>query len=137
MLEKQQKRYRRRKKVRAKIFGTTKVPRLCVFRSSKHIYAQLIDDEKGKILAAASCQEIKKPKTKNKKLKTKTKEKEAKETQKPLAGKVAVAYEVGKLIAEKAHKKKIEKVVFDRGGYTYHGRVKAIAEGARGGGLKF
>jgi len=110
MLEKQKKRYKRHKRVRAKIFGTKEVPRLCVFRSAKHIYCQLIDDEKGRTLFAASDLELKKSKT---------------------------AYEVGKLIAKKALEKKIKKVVFDRGGYKYHGRVKALAEGAREGGLKF
>jgi len=127
--KKQEKRYRRHKRVRAKIFGTARRPRLCVFRSAKHIYAQLIDDEKGLTLAAASDREIKKPKIKNKKLKTKI--------QKPLTRKVGVAYQVGKLIAEKTLKKKIEKVVFDRGGYQYQGRIKALAEGAREGGLRF
>jgi len=115
MLKKKAKRYRRHKRVRAKIFGTKEKPRLCVFRSAKHIYAQLIDDEKGKTLAAASDQEIKKGKK----------------------SKIEIAKAVGKLIAKKALEKKIEKVVFDRGGYQYHGRVKALAEGAREGGLKF
>jgi len=115
MLEKQQKRYRRHRRVRAKIKGTAKVPRLCVFRSSKNIYAQVIDDEKGKTLASASDLEIKKKKDK----------------------KAVLATKVGNLIAKKAIEKKINKVVFDRGGYKYHGRVKALAEGARDGGLKF
>ena len=131
MLKKKAKRYRRHKRVRAKIFGTKEKPRLCVFRSAKHIYVQLIDDEKGKTLAAASDQEIKKGKK----------------------SKIEIAKAVGKLIAKKALEKTttrpprpptrfargplIEKVVFDRGGYQYHGRVKALAEGAREGGLKF
>lgn len=106
MLEKQIKRKRRHKRVRAKIKGTAKVPRLCVFRSSKYIYAQIIDDEKGKTLAAVN-------------------------------GKLASATEIGKSIAKKAIEKKINKVVFDRGGYKYHGRVKALADGAREAGLKF
>ncbi|MDI6592062.1 MAG: 50S ribosomal protein L18 [Patescibacteria group bacterium] len=122
---KREKRYRRHKRVRAKIFGTSEKPRLCVFRSIKHIYAQLIDDQKGKTLISASDLELK-----NKKIKTK-------EIQKSLTKKVAIAYKVGRLIAKKALEKKIEKVVFDRGGYKYHGRVKALAEGAREGGLKF
>lgn len=109
------KRLRRHKRVRAKIKGTAKVPRLCVFRSNKHIYAQLIDDEKGKVLLSAKDLEIKKPPK----------------------GKIAVAKEVGKLLAQKAIDKKYKKVVFDRGGYKYHGRVKSLAEGAREGGLKF
>ncbi len=117
MLLKQQQRYRRHKRVRAKIFGTTKVPRLCVFRSNKHIYCQLIDDEKGKTIFGSSDIEVKRKKTS--------------------VSKTALAYEVGKLAAKKALNKKIKKVVFDRGGYKYHGRVKAVAEGAREGGLKF
>lgn len=108
MLEKQEKRYRRHKKVRAKIFGTAKVPRLSVFKSNQYIYAQLIDDEKGKTLASA---------------KGKLNLKQAKK--------------IGELIAKKAQEKKIKKVVFDRGGYEYHGRVKALAEGAREKGLNF
>lgn len=114
---KHEKRYRRHKRVRAKIFGTARCPRLSVFRSAKHIYAQLIDDEKGEILVAASDLEFKKPKSKK--------------------SKVDKAKEVGRLIAKKASAKKIEKVVFDRGGYKYHGRVRALAEGAREGGLRF
>ena len=106
MLEKQIKRKRRHKRVRAKIKGTAKVPRLCVFRSSKYIYAQIIDDEKGKTLVAVS-------------------------------GKLASAAEIGKLIAKKTIEKKITKIVFDRGGYKYHGIVKALADGAREAGLKF
>jgi large subunit ribosomal protein L18 len=115
MQTKREKRYKRHKKVRAKIKGTSKVPRLCVFRSNKHIYGQLIDDEKGKTLLVAKDLEIRKaPKTK-----------------------VALAKEVGKLLAQKAVEKKYKKVVFDRGGYRYHGRVRALAEGAREEGLKF
>lgn len=141
MLEKKQKRYRRHKRVRAKIFGTTEVPRFCVSRSAKHIYAQLIDDEKSRTLIAARDQELKKsPRTvasrpRGKKIKDKKGKME--KDQRPLSGKSAVAYEVGKLVAEKALKKKIEKVVFDRGGHKYHGRVRALAEGARIAGLKF
>ena len=120
---KQEKRYRRHRRVRAKIKGTAKVPRLCVFRSNKHIYAQLIDDEKGKTLISASDLDTKLLKT------TKSK--------KDFKGKAAVAYRVGQILAQKALEKKFEKVVFDRGGYKYHGRVKALAEGAREGGLKF
>ncbi len=103
---KKEKRYRRHKRIRAKIFGTDQRPRLHVFRSNKYIYGQLIDDEKGKTILSAK-------------------------------GKVAAACEVGKLIAKKALEKKIEKVIFDRAGYKYHGRVKALSEGAREGGLKF
>ncbi len=115
MLEKQIKRYRRHRRIRAKVKGTEEIPRLCVFRSAKHIYAQLIDDEKGRTLFSASDIELK-----NKKM-----------------SKTEKAYQVGKLIAKKSLEKKIEKVVFDRAGYKYHGRVKALAEGAREGGLKF
>jgi len=130
-----QKRKSRHKRVRAKIFGQAFRPRLCVFRSNKHIYTQLVVDEKRVTIARASDLELKKSKPKKQKVKIE-KEKNEK-TQKPLARKVALAYEVGKLIAQKAKKLKIEKVVFDRGGYKYHGRVKALAEGAREGGLKF
>lgn len=132
MQKKAERRIRRHKRVRARVFGTVKIPRLCVFRSNKHIYAQLINDEKGETLAAASDLEIRKPKVESRELKTKDgKEKNTR------SGKVVVAFEAGRLIAEKALQKKIEKVVFDRGGYKYHGRVKALAEGAREAGLVF
>ncbi len=108
MLKKQEKRHRRHKRVRAKVFGTAKVPRLFVFKSNQYIYAQLIDDDKSKTIASA---------------KSGLNIKEAKK--------------IGELIAQKAKEKKIEKAVFDRGGHKYHGRVKALAEGAREGGLKF
>lgn len=149
MLKKQEKRYQRHKRVRAKISGTSKVPRLCVFKSGKYIYAQLIDDEKGHTLIEASDLKIK-PKTKKRPSEgpkgklgrvvgglESVKTSEGKEEKKVLSGKKALAYEVGKSIAEKAIKKKIKKIVFDRGGYKYHGRVKALAEGAREGGLQF
>ncbi len=114
MAERQQKRNIRHKRVRAKIKGTAKRPRLCVFRTPKHIYAQLIDDENGKTILSIS---------------------DAKKTKKET--KVSSASEVGKLIAKKAVEKKIAQVVFDRGGYKYHGRIKALADGARKAGLKF
>lgn len=123
MLKKQEKRHRRHKRVRAKVFGTAQRPRLCVFRSAQHIYAQLIDDEKGHTLESASDLELRKSKINP-----------------PVGGqksKIEIANEVGQLIAQKALKRKIEKVVFDRGGYKYHGKVKALTEGARQGGLKF
>lgn len=101
--------------MRAKISGTMERPRLSVFRSHKYIYAQLIDDDKKKTILSSSDQKLKRGK------KTKTE----------------AAKELGKLIAEKALEKKIEKVIFDRGSQRYHGRVKALAEGAREGGLKF
>jgi len=130
MLKKEQKRYRRHKRIRAKVSGTGKRPRLCVFKSAKYIYAQLIDDEKGRTLITANDLELKKSKKE-------TKRKEIKKNQKSLSKKIIISFEVGKLIAEKAIKKKIKKAVFDRRGYKYHGRVKALAEGAREGGLKF
>ena len=108
-------RFMRHKKVRAKIKGSAKKPRLCVFRSNKHIYAQLFDDEKG-VVIASSCDKDVKAKKK---------------------GKVAAAFETGKILTTKALEKKIKNIVFDRGGYKYHGRVKAVADGAREGGLKF
>ena len=114
---KKEKKDRRHRRIRAKAFGTSLKPRFCVFRSNAHTYGQLIDDDKGKTLASVSDIAIKKPGK--------------------AAGKVGIAREVGKLIAQKAGALKIEKVVFDRGGYKYHGRVKALAEGAREGGLKF
>lgn len=115
MLEKQRKRITRHKRVRGKVFGDSQKLRLSVFRSNKHIYAQLINDEKGKTMLSANDKEIKE------KVKTRT----------------DMAKEVGKLIAKKALSEKIEKVAFDKGGYLYHGQVKALADGAREGGLKF
>ncbi len=109
-------RERRHRRIRAKIQGTAKRPRLCVFRSNRYIYAQLIDDEKNKVLASAKDSELK---------------------SKKVEGKIAVAFRVGELIAQKAIEKKNDKVVFDRGGHKYHGRVKSLAEGARKGGLIF
>ena len=108
--------------MRSKIIGTSEVPRLCVFRSNKYTYAQVIDDSKGATLISVTMEDIKK---------------ESKRKSKDAHGKSEVARGIGKLVAEKAMGKKIEKVVFDRGGYKYHGRVKALAEGAREGGLKF
>lgn len=143
---KQEKRIRRHKRVRSKIFGTKEIPRLCVFRSNKHIFAQLIDDQVGKTLVAASDLEINskvkssafvKTSADKQKSKIQVKDKKANESEKSLAGKVAIAYKVGQLIAQKAAEKKIKKVVFDRGGYRYHGRVKALAEGAREEGSQF
>ena len=113
----EQKRYRRHLRVRKKVVGTPERPRLVVFRSSKHIYAQLVDDQKGVTIAGA----------------TDTSE----GVQVEGKGKVARSFAVGKLIAAKAKEKGIAKVVFDRGGYQYHGRVKAVADGARKGGLEF
>jgi large subunit ribosomal protein L18 len=117
---KRQKRTRRKIRVRAKIKGTAQRPRLSVFRSNKHIYLQLIDDEKNKTLVSMSDILPKR----GKKSRTKT-------------AKTKAALEAGKNLAELAKKKKITGVVFDRGGYAYHGRIKAAADGAREGGLKF
>jgi large subunit ribosomal protein L18 len=111
-----EKRQRRQAKVRAKVSGTAKRPRLSIFRSNTSIFAQLIDDDKSITLLSGSTQEA------DKKGKMK---------------KIEAAMELGKLIAKKAQEKKIDTVVFDRGGNKYHGRVKAVAEGAREGGLKF
>ena len=116
MSVKQEKRIRRHKKIRIRIQGTKDRPRLFVFRSNQHIYAQLIDDEKVKVLMNASDKDIKIKKG---------------------GKKTDIAKQVGKLIAKKAMESKIEKVVFDRGGFIFHGRIKALADGAREGGLKF
>ena len=110
------KRIRRHKKIRKDLHGTKDRPRLCVFRSNQHIYAQLINDENAKVLMSVSDKDVK-----------------AKKGEK----KADMAKEVGKLMAKKAIESKIEKVIFDRGGFVFHGRVKALAEGAREGGLKF
>ncbi|HEY8349675.1 MAG TPA: 50S ribosomal protein L18 [Clostridiales bacterium] len=112
-------RQRKHERVRKKIFGTPERPRLNVFRSLKHIYAQIIDDTTGTTLVAASTME--------QSLKDKV----------TYGGNKQAAREVGKLVAQKALEKGIKKVVFDRGGYLYHGRVKELAEGAREGGLEF
>lgn len=106
-------RKKRSLRVRGRFFGTVKKPRLSVFRSGKHIYAQLIDDEKGVTLASTSDSSFKE------------------------GTKIERASKVGENLAEEARKKKIKTVVFDRGGYAYHGRVAAVADGARKGGLEF
>ena len=103
-------------RVRMTLHGTRERPRLCVFRSLKHTYAQLVDDEKGCTLAAASTLEGKKGKP---------------------GSNLEAAKQVGQLIAAKAQEQGVSSVVFDRGGYIYHGRVKALAEAAREAGLKF
>jgi large subunit ribosomal protein L18 len=110
---KEQSRKRLHMRIRNKVSGTSERPRLSVYRSNKAIYCQLIDDLKGLTLAAASSQGV------------------------ATGTKTDQAVEVGKLIAERAKANGIEAVVFDRGGYRYHGRVKSLAEGAREGGLKF
>ena len=112
-------RIRRHERVRRRLSGTPERPRLSVFRSLGHIYAQVIDDRSGRTLAAASSLEPD--------LRAAASEE----------SKVQVARAVGRRIAERAREKGISQVVFDRGGYLYHGRVKALAEGAREGGLQF
>jgi len=112
-------RKRRHERVRNKVKGTASRPRLCVFRSLSHIYAQLVDDVAGRTLAAAS--DVEKALTAAHDGKKKT----------------DVAGAVGELIAQRAREKGVEQVVFDRGGYRFHGRVKALAEAARKAGLRF
>ncbi|TSC66867.1 MAG: large subunit ribosomal protein L18 [Parcubacteria group bacterium Gr01-1014_73] len=107
-----EKRIRRHKRIRAKITGTAERPRLSVFKSNKYLYAEIIDDVAGRTLATASSLEF------NKKMKEE-------------------AREVGKTIAQRAGEKKIKNIVFDRGGYVYTGKVKALADAAREGGLVF
>ena len=114
-LSKQDRRLRIRNRIRKTVKGSASVPRLSVFRSNKDIYVQLINDEDGKTLLSGSSLKMD--------AKGKTK--------------VEIANEVGKAFAEKAKEAGIEKIVFDRGGYLYHGRIKSLAEGARDGGLKF
>ena len=116
VLTKREARLRRHRRVRSKIEGTAERPRLVVFRSNRGIFAQLIDDESGRTLAAGSWLGLPKSFKGNK---------------------TEQAAEVGKLVAQKAKAAGIEAVVFDRGGYLYHGRVKALADGAREGGLQF
>ena len=111
-------RNRIKKRIRKIILGTNKKPRLSVFRSNKEIYSQIIDDLNGETIISASSREKVIVDIKN-------------------SNKVLIAENVGKLLAEKALKKGIKDVTFDRAGYLYHGRVKSLAEGARSGGLKF
>jgi large subunit ribosomal protein L18 len=113
----EERRYRRHLRVRKKVVGTTERPRLVVFRSLKHIYAQLVDDDRGAVLLG-TCDR-------------------SDGLDEGGAGKVAKAKATGKLLATKAKAAGIAKVVFDRAGYRYHGRVKAVADGAREGGLEF
>ena len=115
-LDKVNRRIKIKRRIRKKVYGTAKLPRLTVFRSNKQMYAQLIDDLTGTTLASASSY----------------KNKDAQNT-----NKVTQASIVGKLVAEKAKSVGLETVVFDRNGYLYHGRVKALANSAREGGLKF
>ena len=110
-------RIRVHERIRRKVRGSEERPRLAVYRSTKHIYAQVIDDRKGHTVAAASSSE--------------------KSSAVKSGGNVAGAKEIGKLVAQRAKEKGISKVVFDRGGYLYHGRVKALADAAREAGLEF
>ena len=112
-------RYRRHKRVRTRVEGTSARPRLCVFRSLNHVYAQIIDDSRGNTLASASTLDLEIRGNSQGKVKTEK------------------AKLVGSLVAKRALDKGIGQVVFDRAGYKYHGRVKALAEAARQGGLKF
>jgi large subunit ribosomal protein L18 len=116
---KTQARLKRKKRIRKKLIGSTDRPRLCVFRSAKHIYAQLIDDSIGQTLAAASSTE--------KVIREKSESK----------NKVADANAVGQMIGQRAIEKGVQQVVFDRNGFLYHGRIKAVSDGAREAGLKF
>ncbi len=120
--DKEQARFKRKKRIRKKISGTTQRPRLSVFRSARHIYAQIIDDIEGRTLVAASSLE--------KAVQERPDFAEAK-------GKTGVAELVGKVIGERAKEKGIQQVVFDRNGFLYHGRVKAVSEGVREAGLDF
>jgi large subunit ribosomal protein L18 len=119
-LLKRKHRERIKKRIRKKIKGTSERPRLCVYKSNRYIYAQAVDDEKGITIASASSLEkgIKNPDRKNHK-------------------NIEVARKVGQKIAERLLKKNIKRIVFDRSGYPYHGRIKALAEGAREKGLEF
>lgn len=113
-------RKKRHARIRNRVFGVSEKPRMVVFRSQKHIYAQVIDDAQGKTLAAAN-----------------TLQKEVKDKIKDEMSNMDIAKVVGGSLAEKSLKAGVESVVFDRAGYKYHGRIAALAEGARKGGLKF
>ena len=115
-IEKNEIRSRIHKRIRRKLAGTAERPRLAVFRSVAHIYAQVIDDSKGITLVSASSVD---------------------KASKTNGGNMAAAKTIGKLVAERAKEKGIQQVVFDRGGYQYHGRVKALADAARAAGLEF
>ena len=129
------KRFRRKARVRAKVFGTAKRPRLSIFRSLKGMSAQLIDDEKQKTLIGVNSREVKN--LKSQKVEKTIKQKNNKTKKQKNNRKVEESFELGKLIAEKSKDKKIKECIFDKSSYKYHGRVKAFAEGAREGGLKF
>jgi large subunit ribosomal protein L18 len=147
------KRWRRHKRVRNRVVGTPERPRVCVFRSNAHIYAQLIDDTAGRTLLSVSSLKLDAPAAKpaakaakaDAKAEGKAEGKKGKKDKSADAGekaaaagrKTTLAREVGKLLAEAAKSKGFAKVAFDRGGYLYHGRVAALAEGAREAGLDF
>ena len=114
MLEKHKKREQRHRRIRATIQGSKECPRLSIFRSNQHLYAQLVDDTAGKVIAAISDLKLKRTSTRTER-----------------------ANSMGKLLAKDAKNKGVLKIVFDRGGYKYHGSIKALAEGAREGGLIF
>jgi large subunit ribosomal protein L18 len=118
-MDRSSERRRIHKRIRAKISGNSNRPRLCIYRSLKYVYAQIVDDAQGKTLVAASTAE--------KGIRGDLKQ----------AGNIQASKLVGKAIAERAKVKGIESVVFDRGGYLYHGRIKAVADAARESGLKF
>lgn len=113
-LDKRQARARRHRRVRKKVHGTEERPRLCVYRSNRHLYAQVIVDDRGHTLVAASTRQSGRPNATR-----------------------AEARELGKRVAELCLAKEVRRVVFDRGGYRFHGRVREVAEGAREGGLEF
>jgi large subunit ribosomal protein L18 len=115
--QKQVIRFKRKKRIRARVEGTLERPRLSVFRSNKHIYVQLVDDVKGHTLVAASSLE--------------------EELKDKVGGTTEGAKTLGNMVAKRALAKNISKIVFDRSGYLYHGRIKALADAAREGGLKF
>jgi len=143
-MKKRVKKVRRKTRTRSKICGTKAQPRLSVFRSNKDIYGQLIDDKKGETLVSAGGRDLAEDE-KRATLKTQKKTESTEKKTSEISGtsvssvlpKTEKARLVGKLLAQKALKKDIKKVVFDRGSYRYHGRVRALAEGAREKGLKF
>lgn len=114
--EKLRKKNMRHKRVRAKVFGTSERPRVSVFKSNKHVYVQFIDDNSGKTILSSKVASSEKSKIKG--------------------NKTEVASKIGEMLAEKAKETGIKEAVFDRGGFKYHGRVKAVAEGLRKGGIK-
>ena len=116
-IERKDNKFKRKIRTRLKVKENFSRPRLCVFRSKKHIYGQIVDNVTGKTLLGISSKDVG----------------ENKEDK----GKIDISFRTGETLAKKALKKKIDTIVFDRGGYKYHGRVKALAEGARKGGLKF